>query len=570
MFVKIKLEPQTSSESSLQKNTTNQFIPIEEDITFSQLKRKIEPYVNLPPERQIIRAVAESYESRGYMKVHDICKAQNGSSLLMLYAAYDEFCDYESPQFVCFLQIYSHEDGLRQQEMEKQVIKPSHQKMGEQFSKPTSTVSLLDESDSDSNSETGSETESSSSSSDDSNISQSSGEFNRKHKKIFKSPNNPKRLKPTPVMDTPSSTMRKYLDEFPNTNDCQNNNESRNFDCMYETTKKQSMHNTRRNENSSSTSEDEDANDIITRKSVRPLGVENGGNSSSSNVIPGPPQIIRKNLDGVTNSNDYHGESDNTPKKSECVTETTNTPQKDKSLRIQIFQSKENSFPTSEDNEKNNLVATGNISSQNVFSANNQNSPSSTTTEISHPCYKVNPEIRKFIIILSRDSSPISNHSHCEKLLDWFFHRFQQTGTNELKFNNDAVNIFEGKIWICCLNKSAFDWVTSCLHTYSETYNIKSLNEGNLCEVVIPMISSSKKLLDIFDLLEKQNSNLDTSMWSVINRKILSPEEGEKRVSSICTNELFSIHMDDASMMLVKKFNFKLKYCFWQLEFIFK
>ncbi|XP_013099038.2 uncharacterized protein LOC106081560 [Stomoxys calcitrans] len=497
MFVKIKLEPQ-STRSTLKKNTQSTYFEIGDNTTLAELKKKIEQHVDVPAERQQIRTLTESFDGRDSAKIQDICKIQEvkDTSVWLLHA-YDEFGDYEETTFVCFLQIYNNELGLRQQEMEKRVL--SNPKMGERISKACgSTASmgtLVIESETDSPSDTDTSQSDSqsecSSSSENSSSCQSFRGTSKKRQKDLTPENKPKRLKSTPVIDKPSPTLCQYLDEFPKCNDLP----------------------TVTIDNRGKT--DSNVEDASSAK--RPIDdrriyedEEDAAKANSTSIPPGEANVVRAPAE--------------TPKLDD------NSP----------------------DNKK----------------LKNISDISSTTTDVRHPCHDIAPENRQFMLVLSK-SDPISKHSQCEILLDWFFDQFQRCeSSDQLQFNKDAFTLFEGNIWISCLNKNTYDWVTSCLEKFHETFIIGSLNRGILCEVVIPIISNSKKLLDIFDLLEKQNPNLSTLQWCVTNRKILSPEENSKSVSSFCTNELFTIIIDKMSMAALKTFNLRLKYCFWQIEFI--
>lgn len=235
-------------------------------------------------------------------------------------------------------------------------------------------------------------------------------------------------------------------------------------------------------------------------------------------------------------------------------------------------------------NQNNSKSTTSNEYDDDISKLNEQTSTSrkaptslfqpitSTSTDINHPCKFIDPEFRKYLLIVSKTGNIISN-DQCEKLLDWFFDRFRVSNNLEqLLFNNDAVTLFEGKLYIACMNEYASDWVKTNLEQYPESYAVQSLNEGNMCDVVIPMVSNNKKLSDVFELLEKQNSNLNTLEWYVVKRRTLLSDDDAtnmRKISTICSNELVSICIDNASKKLLSEYHLKLKYCFWQIVFNF-
>lgn len=193
-----------------------------------------------------------------------------------------------------------------------------------------------------------------------------------------------------------------------------------------------------------------------------------------------------------------------------------------------------------------------------------------------HPCYLINPEIRDFLAIICSNDMNTINNAECEELLVWFFDQFRVCDSlNNLQFDNkNAISFYDGKLWIACMNIDTFQWLSANIIKYSfKSYKILALKDSkHLCEVVVPMVSNSKNILDIFDLLEKQNKNITTLKWSIQNRKPLLAEDkdfNEKAISTFCSNEMFKIVMDTESREYLEKCNFKLKYCFWQIVFKF-
>lgn len=202
---------------------------------------------------------------------------------------------------------------------------------------------------------------------------------------------------------------------------------------------------------------------------------------------------------------------------------------------------------------------------------------SKTNNSNIHPCYMINPEIRDYLaIISSNDINSNITTVECEELLIWFFDRFRACdSSNSLQFDNKtAITLYEGKVWIACMNVYTFQWISLNIAKYTtKSYQILALNESkHLCEVVVPVVANSKNILDIFELLEKQNKNVSTIKWSLQSRRDLKEGDkdfNEKSISNFCTNELFIIAVDKESRENLEKLNFKLNYCFWQIVFKF-
>lgn len=170
------------------------------------------------------------------------------------------------------------------------------------------------------------------------------------------------------------------------------------------------------------------------------------------------------------------------------------------------------------------------------------------------------------MVVISNNDGDI-NETECEAFLKWFFDRFRLCDTlDKLQFGNEPITLHNGKLWISCWNETTFNWIMLNVNEYPKNFDIATLKGEILCEVVIPMASNDKNLLDIFDLLEKQNLNLCTTMWCVIDRKLL--DSGPSN-AAVCRNELFKIHIDSESKEMLQKFNLKLKYFFWQITFKF-
>lgn len=205
-----------------------------------------------------------------------------------------------------------------------------------------------------------------------------------------------------------------------------------------------------------------------------------------------------------------------------------------------------------------------------------QSKISSTTEDYNHPCYLINPEKRHYIQCIANHSGDISK-SEFVKLLEWFFDKFRTCdNSHTLQFmHQSAVTHYDGKVWIACMNEETCDWVSTVLSHYNFCpYKVQSLNaDSHYCEVVIPTVATKvHNLLDIFNLLEKQNPKLSTLQWCVTNRRTLSAEEEDysaKAASSFCTNELLNIWIDGKSKEFLNDVKHTLKYCFWQIVFKF-
>lgn len=102
---------------------------------------KIEEYVDVPAERQEIRTLTKVFQNSWYVK--EVCDVRG--SAIMLYA-YDEYYEYEEPQFVCFLQVYTNELAAQQQELEQR-SKESIARAKLTPSSSTSSITLIADSD---------------------------------------------------------------------------------------------------------------------------------------------------------------------------------------------------------------------------------------------------------------------------------------------------------------------------------------------------------------------------------------------------------------------------------------
>lgn len=138
------------------------YFSIDDDATIINLKMKIEEYVDVPAERQEIRTLTKVFQNCWLVK--EVCDVRG--SAIMLYS-YDEYYEYEEPQFVCFLQVYTNELAVQQQELEE-LLKVSIAK-GKIVtpSSSTSSVTLIADSESEGDSD-GTATETVSSKSSDS------------------------------------------------------------------------------------------------------------------------------------------------------------------------------------------------------------------------------------------------------------------------------------------------------------------------------------------------------------------------------------------------------------------
>ncbi|XP_061399555.1 uncharacterized protein LOC133335283 [Musca vetustissima] len=237
-----------------------------------------------------------------------------------------------------------------------------------------------------------------------------------------------------------------------------------------------------------------------------------------------------------------------------------------------LVESKPNEGLANNQNQYSETSKSSRTTTYNTQTVQNKNVPNlqpnvtSTTCDNNNPCRKLDPEYRKYMVSVSKSEGNI-NEAECELLLEWFFDRFRICDTlDKLQFGNEPITLHKGRLWIACWNETTLTWIMDNIKEYPETYDVEMLNQEISCEVVIPMASNNKNLLDIFDLLEKQNANLITTRWCVVNRKLL---ESENKNAAVCRNELFSIHIDSESKDILLKNNLKLKYFFWQIMFKF-
>ncbi|XP_023308412.2 uncharacterized protein LOC111690203 [Lucilia cuprina] len=512
MFIKIKLEPQNLKALSALKNIS--YFSIDDDATISDLKMKIEEFVDVPAEHQELRTLTKVFQNNWNVK--DVCDVRG--SAIMLYA-YDEYYEYEDPQFVCFLQVYTNELAAQQQELEQRskVVTPSSS---------TSSITLIADSDTEQDSVgTDSETDSCKLSDSDSEGSSSTdsscGRKRSKHERRHTIVQN-KKLKVT----VPSSeTLCQFLDEFPKS-----------------TSKEIAAPNRPLKETSTETSNKENFSKYSTLEILPPTT----GETLKPALIDSSKEILSAENKKTIENNMENKENKDKPQ--DMTANNNQVLHETNSSNINKIQS-------------NIITTTNNYSHKNNI----------------HPCYSINPEIRDYLaIISSSDMNTTISSIECEEVLVWFFDRFRACdSSSQLQFDNKtAISLFEGKLWIACMNSATYQWICANITKYSlKSYKILTLKDSkHLCEVVVPVVSNSKTALDIFDLLEKQNKNISTLKWSLQSRRILLESDKdfkEKSISTFCTNEMFLIFMDTQSKECLEKLDCKLKYCFWQIVFKF-
>ncbi|XP_041450889.1 uncharacterized protein LOC121404748 [Drosophila obscura] len=187
----------------------------------------------------------------------------------------------------------------------------------------------------------------------------------------------------------------------------------------------------------------------------------------------------------------------------------------------------------------------------------------------------VMPEKRRFALVITNEIDTITSGfgalmKHFHKL----FETFEDCGM--LQFRESAsVKGFGNHLMIISDDKKTCDWITNGTSTMTPRYKCSSFIEffGLIkCKFIMPIIVKDKELSIIFKLLEQQNTGIVTDKWVVTDRTMLDPKSdvyAEKAASIIVDNQEVVLYVDRESKTLISERGFKLKYCFWRLNFSF-
>ncbi|XP_017067214.2 uncharacterized protein LOC108105250 [Drosophila eugracilis] len=191
----------------------------------------------------------------------------------------------------------------------------------------------------------------------------------------------------------------------------------------------------------------------------------------------------------------------------------------------------------------------------------------------SPPYAKTMPENRRYSLVIS-NLDPNSNDVDFQALMVHFFKLFESLGLQKLSFSEStSITRFCSKILISCEDKDTTDWVIRAVDGVIPPHSCEPFIKFFKlirCSFVLPIIIPDKPLCAIFDLIEKQNSSLNTDKWSVIGRSALdSCDKSDRIVTVLCDNEVIDLYIDNESRDLITQNCHKLKYCFWQLKFNF-
>ncbi|XP_034662024.1 uncharacterized protein LOC117897353 [Drosophila subobscura] len=188
----------------------------------------------------------------------------------------------------------------------------------------------------------------------------------------------------------------------------------------------------------------------------------------------------------------------------------------------------------------------------------------------------VMPEKRKFALIIKHeiesttsDFGSLMNHFH------GLFETFEDC--EKLQFSENAsVKVFGNNLMIISDDERTCEWITNGTRSMTPPrYKCCSFIEffGLIkCTFVLPIVAKDKELSIIFKLLEQQNVGIVTDKWVVTERVMLDPKSdnyAEKAASIIVDNQEIVLYVDRESTHLISEWGFKLKYCFWRLNFTF-
>ncbi|XP_017142033.1 uncharacterized protein LOC108155615 [Drosophila miranda] len=185
----------------------------------------------------------------------------------------------------------------------------------------------------------------------------------------------------------------------------------------------------------------------------------------------------------------------------------------------------------------------------------------------------VMPEKRKFVLVINETDST----SGFDSLMDHFhglFGKFEDCDT--LQFSeSDSVNVFGNNLMIISEDKKTCEWIANGTSTIYPRYKCFSIIEffGLIkCSFILPIVGKDKELGTIFKLFEQQNVGIVTDKWIVTDRTMLDPKSydfDEKAASIILDNQEVVLYVDRESKTSISEQGFKLKYCFWRLQFTF-
>ncbi|XP_068148619.1 uncharacterized protein [Drosophila tropicalis] len=204
-----------------------------------------------------------------------------------------------------------------------------------------------------------------------------------------------------------------------------------------------------------------------------------------------------------------------------------------------------------------------------TFSPSLASSPLPLPLPPTPPYVWVDPEHRHLMLVITTDL-PEKDFSG---LLNYFYTLFETSlNCNRFQFNEKhSVAKFDDKLWLTCANEDTYEWVTrslSSLSSYKSTSFLEHFNSIK-CSIILPKVAKNKPLASVFQLLELQNSGLQTGKWCVLQRKTLlttSKDYKEKAITYICDNEEVILRIDQNSIDFLKTKECKLKYCFWTIN----
>ncbi|XP_041675023.1 uncharacterized protein LOC121530260 [Drosophila eugracilis] len=155
------------------------------------------------------------------------------------------------------------------------------------------------------------------------------------------------------------------------------------------------------------------------------------------------------------------------------------------------------------------------------------------------PYARTMPEDRRFGLVITNSNS--CDDVDLDAIMTHFSKLFEHCVIPDLSFSICTSFAKFGKhLLIVCEDDSTAGWVISALsemcprHTcepFIEFFDLKK------CTFVLPYVIPDKPLCNIFELMETQNTGLETFKWTVTGQCPVDPcEDGESIVSELCTN----------------------------------
>ncbi|XP_016949194.1 uncharacterized protein LOC108023976 [Drosophila biarmipes] len=189
------------------------------------------------------------------------------------------------------------------------------------------------------------------------------------------------------------------------------------------------------------------------------------------------------------------------------------------------------------------------------------------------PYARTMPENRRYGLVVSNLDS--CEEVDSEALMSHIFELFESCSIKALHFS-DCISMakFCSNLLIVCVDDETAEWVVNAVDTLCPPHScmpfIKFFDLMR-CTFVLPLVRPGEPLCSIFSLMEKQNPDLVTDKWSVVNRTPLDPcDDNGDLVTDLCPNELIELFIDEDSKDLITQQCSKIVYFCWHLKVNFE